>query len=132
MIIILSLGFILLLVFSWMYELTSEGFVKQSAIDSGKKAHLKTSRKFDYVIIGSFIFDPNRIIGARNAAYVRVGIQIKLTAEGLACSRGDLWVCQRTERATTSKYQDLNTEPAECLSQLDANDAWAENSHRPR
>jgi hypothetical protein len=78
---------------------------------------------------GRLVFDLHGIADARDTAHVRIGIKTELTAKRFFRGSSDLWIRQRTERPTTSKYQDLYAEPTECLSQLDANDARSKYSH---
>ena len=48
----LAIGFILALIFAWVYELTTEGIKREHEIDRSASITHKTGRKLDFIIIG--------------------------------------------------------------------------------
>ncbi len=71
-VIALAVGFVPVLIFSWVFELTPEGLKKEKDIDRSQSITDVTGRKLDFVIIGflivalgifaydKFVLDPNR------------------------------------------------------------------------
>ena len=71
-VIVLAIGFIPGLIFSWAFEMTPEGLKKESEVDRTQSITPHTGRKLDFVIIGflivalgfftydKFVLDPNR------------------------------------------------------------------------
>ncbi len=71
-VIVLAIGFIPALIFSWAFEMTPEGLKKESEVDRTQSITPHTGRKLDFVIIGflivalgffaydKFVLDPNR------------------------------------------------------------------------
>jgi len=49
---LLAIGFIPVLIFSWLYELTPEGLKRESEVDHGASITRLTGRKLDYLVIG--------------------------------------------------------------------------------
>jgi TolB-like protein len=52
---LLAIGFLPALAFSWVYELTPEGLKKESQIDPGRSVTAHTGRKLDYITIGMIV-----------------------------------------------------------------------------
>jgi TolB-like protein len=52
---VLAIGFVPVLLFSWVYELTPEGVKKESELDSERSITHHTARKLDYATIGLLI-----------------------------------------------------------------------------
>jgi TolB-like protein len=52
LVVVLVVGFIPTLVFSWVYELTPEGLKRESEVDRGDSITHLTGRKLDYLVIG--------------------------------------------------------------------------------
>ncbi len=48
----LAIGFILALIFAWVYELTTEGLKREHEVDRSTSITHKTGRKLDFIIIG--------------------------------------------------------------------------------
>jgi TolB-like protein/Flp pilus assembly protein TadD len=48
----LAIGFILALIFAWVYELTTEGLKREHEVDRSASITHKTGRKLDFIIIG--------------------------------------------------------------------------------
>ena len=75
---LLVIGFLLALIFSWAYELTPEGLKKEKEVDRSQSITHITGRKFDYLIIavlvlalGYFIFDKFVLDPSRDAELVQ-------------------------------------------------------------
>jgi len=49
---VLALGFPLVLVFAWAFEMTAEGLKKEKNVDRSQSITNKTGRKLDFTIIG--------------------------------------------------------------------------------
>jgi TolB-like protein len=49
--ILVGVGFVFALIFSWIYELTPEGLVRESAVATDRSVTLHTAKKLDYVTI---------------------------------------------------------------------------------
>jgi hypothetical protein len=54
-ILILLLGFLLALFFSWAFELTPEGIKKEEHVDRSESVTSVTGRKLDFIIIGVLV-----------------------------------------------------------------------------
>jgi hypothetical protein len=54
-VIVLAIGIIPALVFSWVYELTAEGLRKERDVDRSLSITHHTGRKLDFVIIGTLV-----------------------------------------------------------------------------
>ena len=52
---ILGIGFIPILVIAWVFELTSEGFVKEEEVDPSRSITRVTGRKLDFAIIAVLV-----------------------------------------------------------------------------
>ena len=50
--VVLALGFVPMLIFSWVYELTPEGLKRDSEVDPGDSITRTTGRKLNFIIIG--------------------------------------------------------------------------------
>jgi formate hydrogenlyase subunit 3/multisubunit Na+/H+ antiporter MnhD subunit len=50
-VLLLAIGFVVALVFSWAFELTAEGLKRTEDVDATKSATKRTGRKLDFVII---------------------------------------------------------------------------------
>ncbi len=55
LVIILAIGFIPVLIFSWVYELTTDGFVKESEVVLNNLSSINLNQKLDYLIIGLLV-----------------------------------------------------------------------------
>ncbi len=51
-VIVLTVGFIPAVIFSWVYELTAEGLIKEKDVDRSQSVTYATGRKLDFAIIG--------------------------------------------------------------------------------
>jgi TolB-like protein/tetratricopeptide (TPR) repeat protein len=79
---LLVLGFIPAMVFSWLYELTPEGFKRESEVDRDASVTRLTGRKLDFVVIGvlgavvalllvdKFLVSPRRLATAEPVAAI--------------------------------------------------------------
>ena len=54
--VILAIGLVPALIFSWAFEITPEGLKKDSEVDRGHSIAGKTGKKLDHIIIGSLAF----------------------------------------------------------------------------
>jgi TolB-like protein len=61
-IIILAIGLIPVLIFSWVYELTSDGIIKESEIDRSKVNTVSISHKLDFLIRGLLVISTGYFI----------------------------------------------------------------------
>jgi len=94
-VIVLAIGFPLILIFSWLYELTPEGFKKDKDVDhSSSQAH-HSGKQLDRAIIivltlslGYFAFDKFALAPAREVAIAETSVQ-KGRAEALVESYGE-------------------------------------------
>jgi len=76
-VVLLAIGFVPVLVFSWVYELTPEGLRRDEALPSDRSIGKQTGRRIDFAIIAlllaalgwfavdRFVFEPRRIAQAR-------------------------------------------------------------------
>lgn len=62
---LLLLGFPLVLIFSWVYEMTPEGLKRENEVDRTQSVTPNTGRKIDRLIIGGLIFVVIVLIGDR-------------------------------------------------------------------
>lgn len=62
---LLLLGFPLMLIFSWVYEMTPEGLKRENEVDRTQSITPNTGRKIDRLIIGGLIFVVIVLIGDR-------------------------------------------------------------------
>ncbi len=53
--VLLTVGFPLILIFSWVYEITPDGLKKESNVDSGRSAGEKTAGKLNCALIVLFV-----------------------------------------------------------------------------
>ena len=73
----LTIGFLLALVFAWAFELTPEGLKREAEVEPAESISHKTGRKLDYLIIGTlvlalgyFTYDKFLLAPQRDAALV--------------------------------------------------------------
>jgi TolB-like protein/Tfp pilus assembly protein PilF len=76
-VIVLALGFVPTLIFSWIYELTPDGLKRDAEVPRERSMARQTGRRIDFAIIGvlllalvyfavdRFVFEPRRIAAAR-------------------------------------------------------------------
>jgi hypothetical protein len=76
-VILLAIGFVLTLVFSWIYELTPDGLKRDTQVSPERSIAQQTGRRIDFAIIAlllvalayfaidRFVFEPRRIAQAR-------------------------------------------------------------------
>ena len=64
-VILLSLGFIPVVVFSWVYELTPEGIKKEAEVDRDESITSQTGRKLDMVTIAAVIIGVGVLVVTR-------------------------------------------------------------------
>ncbi|MFT5520053.1 MAG: TolB-like protein/adenylate kinase family enzyme [Enterobacterales bacterium] len=62
LIIVIAIGLIPVLIFSWVYEFTSEGIVKESEITQTKAVSLPINQKLDFLIIGLLVISTGYFI----------------------------------------------------------------------
>jgi TolB-like protein/Tfp pilus assembly protein PilF len=94
-IILLAIGFPIVLIFSWLYELTPEGIRKDQEVDHSSSSARRSSKRFDRAIIvvltlcvGYFAFDKFVLDPARDAEIARLSIE-KGQAEALEMYYGE-------------------------------------------
>ncbi|NIL97121.1 MAG: hypothetical protein GTO62_08285 [Planctomycetales bacterium] len=78
----LSIGFILVLVFSWVFELTPEGIKRESEVDRSESITPQTGKKLDRLIIGVlvlavayFAVDKFWLSAGRDAALIEAALE---------------------------------------------------------
>jgi len=94
-VIVLAIGFIPSLIFSWVFEITPEGLKKDADLDSDKSITQSTGRKLDRIILvvlalalGYFAFDKFVLDPARDQSNIEIAHQEGRTA-ALTESHGD-------------------------------------------
>ena len=55
LVLVLALGFVPVLIFSWAYELTPEGLKRESEVDRSQSITPQTSRRLDFITIGLLV-----------------------------------------------------------------------------
>ncbi len=90
---LLAIGFIPVLIFSWLYELTPEGLKRESEIEQGASITRLTGRKLDYLVIGvmaaviglllldKFVLTPRQASRAAGSAPVSPGAALPSAGE---------------------------------------------------
>jgi len=93
-VIVLAIGFVPVLVFSWLFDLTPEGLRREKDTDHSRPASVRQTRVFDRVImvilalaVGMFAFDkfvlnPRREASLEESTAERVRSEIRMEAQG--------------------------------------------------
>jgi len=94
-VIILAIGLVPVLVFSWLFDLTPEGLRREKDVDHGQPASVRATRLFDRVImvvlalaVGMFAFD-RFVLGPRREALIEQSTAERVRNEILVQSYGE-------------------------------------------